>query len=189
MKSSKTFSPHLNRVATLSCEMWMFKITAVVHACFFNIFLIEKIEKELACCVWLDSAHPAVISMWTVFHSLCCWLGSRKGIWPVKNWVLGCWHSYPSGVRCRLAYGPADATATHCLLLLDSLSLGFTVLVPAHLDSPGQSAVKRVCVCVQARFSVTVRADVSVSVAGVNRHRQPACDGDDGGGNEQRRGA
>ena len=22
-----------------------------------------------------------------------------------------------SGVRCRLAYGPADATATHCLLL------------------------------------------------------------------------
>jgi len=22
-----------------------------------------------------------------------------------------------SGARCRLAYGPADATATHCLLL------------------------------------------------------------------------
>ena len=22
-----------------------------------------------------------------------------------------------AGVRCRLAYGPADATATHCLLL------------------------------------------------------------------------
>ena len=27
--------------------------------------------------------------------------------------VLG----YLSGARCRLAYGPADATATHCLLL------------------------------------------------------------------------
>jgi len=24
---------------------------------------------------------------------------------------------YLSGARCRLAYGPADATATHCLLL------------------------------------------------------------------------
>ena len=24
---------------------------------------------------------------------------------------------YKSGARCRLAYGPADATATHCLLL------------------------------------------------------------------------
>ena len=21
-----------------------------------------------------------------------CWLGGRKGIWPVKNWLVGCWH-------------------------------------------------------------------------------------------------
>ena len=33
------------------------------------------------------------------------------------------------------AYGPADATAT-----------GFTFLVPAHPGSPGQGAIKRVCV-------------------------------------------
>jgi len=46
-----------------------------------------------------------------------CWLGGRKGIRPVKNWVVRCWHGYLSGARCRLAYGPADATATHCLLL------------------------------------------------------------------------
>ena len=46
-----------------------------------------------------------------------CWLGGRKGIWPVKNWVVGWWRGYLSGARCRLAYGPADATATHCLLL------------------------------------------------------------------------
>jgi len=57
-----------------------------------------------------------------IMHSLasvlwCCWLGSRKGIRPVKNWVVGCWHGYLSGARCILAYGPADATATHCLLL------------------------------------------------------------------------
>ena len=44
-------------------------------------------------------------------------LGSRKGIRPVKNWVVRCWRGYLSGARCRLAYGPADATATHCLLL------------------------------------------------------------------------
>ena len=25
------------------------------------------------------------------------------------------WHGYLSGARCRLAYIPADATATHCL--------------------------------------------------------------------------
>ena len=46
-----------------------------------------------------------------------CWLGSRKGIRPVKNWVVGCLHGYMSGAKCRLACGPADATATHCLLL------------------------------------------------------------------------
>ena len=46
-----------------------------------------------------------------------CWLGGRKSIRPVKNWAVGCWRGYLSGARCRLAYGPADATATHCLLL------------------------------------------------------------------------
>jgi len=34
-----------------------------------------------------------------------------------KNRVVGCWRGYLSGARCRLAYGLADATATHCLLL------------------------------------------------------------------------
>ena len=24
----------------------------------------------------------------------CCWLGGRKGIRPVKNWVVGCWRGY-----------------------------------------------------------------------------------------------
>ena len=46
-----------------------------------------------------------------------CWLGGRKGIRPVKNWVVGCWCGYLSGARCTLAYGPFDATATHYLLL------------------------------------------------------------------------
>jgi len=46
-----------------------------------------------------------------------CWLGGKKGIRPVKNWMVGCWHGYLSGARCRLACGPADITATHCLSL------------------------------------------------------------------------
>ena len=28
------------------------------------------------------------------------------------------------------------------------IQIGFTFLVPAHLGSPGQRAIKRVCVCV-----------------------------------------
>jgi len=40
----------------------------------------------------------------------------------MQGWVdlvglVGCWHDYLPGARCRFAYGPADATATHCLLL------------------------------------------------------------------------
>ena len=33
-----------------------------------------------------------------------CWLGGRKGIRPVKNWVVRCWRGYLSAARCRLAY-------------------------------------------------------------------------------------
>ena len=49
-----------------------------------------------------------------------------------------------SGARCRLAYGPADATATDCLLLQQNPDW-FYLLIPAHLGSPGQRAVKWVC--------------------------------------------
>jgi len=76
-----------------------------------------------------------------------CWLGGRKGIRPVRNWVVRCWRGCLSGAMCRLAYGPADATATHCLLL-DWIPDGFAFLVQAHLGSPGQGAIKWVCVCV-----------------------------------------
>ena len=58
---------------------------------------------------------------------------------------MGCWHGYLSGARCRLAYGPADAIATHCPASVKS-RLGLPLLVPPHLGSPGQRAVKCVCV-------------------------------------------
>ena len=91
----------------------------------------------------------------------CCWLGGRKGIRPLKNWVVRCWHGYLSAARCRLAYGPDDATATHCLCI-SKIQIGFTFLVPAHPGSPGQRAVKQVCVCVlccSTRYYVSYRSD------------------------------
>jgi len=42
------------------------------------------------------------------------------------------------------------------------IQIGFAYLVPAHRGSPGQRAVKRVCVCVCVR--VCVRACVRVCV-------------------------
>ena len=62
-----------------------------------------------------------------------CWLGSRKGVRPVKKWVVGYWHGYLSGARCRLAYGPPPLT---------------------H----GQRAVKRVYVCIYIYIHVCMNA-------------------------------
>ena len=44
------------------------------------------------------------------------------------------------------------------------IQIGFTFLVPAHLVSPGQMAVKRVCVCVRACVRVCVCVCVYVCV-------------------------
>jgi len=60
---------------------------------------------------------------------------------------MGCWRGYLSGALWRLAHGSADATATLSLSCFSKIQIGFTFLVPAHTDSPGERAVKRVCVC------------------------------------------
>jgi len=75
-------------------------------------------------------------------------LGGRKGIRPVKT-MSGGVLAWLSGTRCRLAYGPADATA-HTVSCFSKIQIGFTFLVPAHPGSPGKRAVKRVYVCVYA---------------------------------------
>jgi len=75
-----------------------------------------------------------------------CWLGSRKGIRPVKNWVVGCWHGYLPGARCRLAYAqriPLPLTVS----CFSKIQTGFTFLVPTHLGSTGQRPLNG-CVCV-----------------------------------------
>ena len=36
-----------------------------------------------------------------------CWLGGRKGIRPVKNWVVGCWCGYLSGARLDSCIWPS----------------------------------------------------------------------------------
>ena len=71
-------------------------------------------------------------------------------IWPVKKW-----HGYLTGARCRLAYGPADTTATHCLLVPYNPHW-FNLLVPVHPGSPVQRTIKRVCVCVRGCVCVCV---------------------------------
>ena len=71
-------------------------------------------------------------------------VGRQEGHPTCKKTVVGCWRGYLSGARRRLAYGPADVTVS----FFSKIHIGVTFLVPAHLGSPGQRAVKRVCVCV-----------------------------------------
>jgi len=40
------------------------------------------------------------------------------------------------------------------------IQIGFTFLVPAHLGSPGQRAVKRVCVCVCGGVTDCAKLDI-----------------------------
>ena len=62
--------------------------------------------------------------------------------------MVGCWRCYLSGARCRLAYAPADATVS----CFSKIQIGFAFLVPAHPGSPGERAVKRVCVLVHCCY-------------------------------------
>ena len=61
----------------------------------------------------LANCHATLYS----FSALTLLVGQQEGHPACKNWAVGCWRGYLSGARCRLASGPADATATHCLLL------------------------------------------------------------------------
>jgi len=75
-------------------------------------------------------------------------VGRRKGTRSVKNRVVGCWRGYLSGARCRLAYGPADATATMSLASVKSrLVLHFwyqlTCVVPEKGPLNGCAGVRQ----------------------------------------------
>jgi len=78
------------------------------------------------------------------FNALTLLVGRQEGH-PACKKLSGevlAWLS--SGARCRLAYGPADATVS----CFSKIQIGFAFLVPAHPGSAGQRAVKRVRVCV-----------------------------------------
>ena len=72
-----------------------------------------------------------------------CWLGGRKGIRPVKNWVVGCWCGIclEQGADLHMAQLMPLPLTVSCF---SKIQIGFTFLVPAHLGSSGKRAVKRV---------------------------------------------
>ena len=74
-----------------------------------------------------------------------CWLGGRKGIRPVKTewWAAGVVICLERGADLHMAQlMPMPLTVSW----FSKIQIDFTFLVPSHPDSPGQRAVKWVCV-------------------------------------------
>ena len=46
-----------------------------------------------------DDLHCTAVAVFLPSVLWHCWLGIRKSIRPVKNWVMRCWRGYLSGVR------------------------------------------------------------------------------------------
>jgi len=69
-----------------------------------------------------------------------CWLGDRKGIRPVKNWVLVCWWWRFDWSFTRLI-APA-VTTTSITLSSNKIQNGY-ILVPANPGPPGKWPLKR----------------------------------------------
>ena len=103
--------------------------------------------------LWLQPIMPSVL--W------CCWLGSRKGIRPVKNWVVGCWRGclgwsadlhisqqmpLPLTISC---------SSSKSRLVLTFLVLPFWYLLTRVVPDIFQKSSKMVvCVCVCSSSSI-----------------------------------
>ena len=83
-----------------------------------------------------------------------CWLGGRKGIWPVKNWVVGCWRGCLGwGADLYIAQQMPLPLTISCSsksrLVLPFLVLPFWYLLTRVVPDKFQKSSKTiVCVCV-----------------------------------------
>ena len=116
-----TFKPHLKLTftpclvtlnhspATWQPQFWTLFFIAV---CILNVFNSASLQSSPVLSesrLWRKCSYSSILYTFS-----CSFLAS---IPPLSDWVVGCWHGYLSIARCRLAYVPVDATATHCLLL------------------------------------------------------------------------
>ena len=80
----------------------------------------------------------ASLCMWYFLLSVLwhCWLGDRKGIRPVKHWVLVCqwWQFDWSFARLTAAF---VTNTSNCIILSSSKIQNRDILVPAYPGCPG----------------------------------------------------
>ena len=96
-----------------------------------------------------------------------CWLGGRKSksIRPVKKLSGGvlAWLSDWSEVQTCISQRMPLPFTVSCF---SKIEIGFSFLVPADPGSPGQRAIKRVCVCVYYSHKGHSCLSVSVNIGG-----------------------
>ena len=82
------------------------------------------------------------------FSALTLLVGRQEGHPVCKKRVVGCWHCCLSGARCRVAYSPADATATHHLFASVKSRLVLPLWFRLTRVVPDKGPFKRVCVTI-----------------------------------------
>jgi len=87
-----------------------------------------------------------------------CWLGGRKGIRPVNNWVVGCWRGCLGwGTDMHMAQQMPLPLTVSCSsksgLVLPSWFLPFWYLLTQVSRTNSRWAVKPLCVCVCMSYS------------------------------------
>ena len=168
MKVLHICPPRLLDVATLPWEIHFTNTNYVLLLQNFNDSLAFSRIKLLKSIVTAPTV-PSVL--WR------CWLGGRKRIRPVKNWVVGCWRGYLSGAVQTCI----SSSWCHC----HSLSLAS---VKSRLVLPfwyrltrvsRKRAVKRMCVCYCANIFSMLNADWWITTKtgplslGSNSHSTP----------------
>jgi len=86
-----------------------------------TVSCFSKIQIGFTFLVWAHPGSPRQRAVKRVCLRVCVsaltllvgWLEGHPACKKTEWWGAG----WLSGARCRLAYGPADAIATHCLLL------------------------------------------------------------------------
>jgi len=84
--------------------------------------LLTRTAIQYVCSATLNRKRKGLLlTLWFIaFSALTLLDGRQEGHPACKKWVVGCWRGYLSGTKCRLAFGLADATATHSLASVKS---------------------------------------------------------------------
>jgi len=93
----------------------------------------------------------------SAFSALTLLVGRQEGHPACKKterWGAGMVIRLEQGADLHMAHRISLPLTVSCF---SKIQLGFTFLVPAHPGSPGQRAVKRVCVCMYFQLRVLWR--------------------------------